>query len=199
MAEEGSIKGWGVDERTGAAVQTDTERKMKGKYKPSGYMPTPEEALVKEKEAMSPGGDPLDEHFAAINLALERGHKFKSAHKEISAKILQTDLSLEDKGWQGEISSSIHKRPLYQCYNGWWRLCNDNALAQAPHFDVAWSQDTEFDPSMANCDECAQQFRQVKFGQKFCSSGCGAKADKRKLDAMIAARPQENPQAIVGE
>ncbi len=199
MSDEGPIKAWGIDEKTDAAVPTSTERKMKGKYKPSGYMPTSEESLQKEKEVLTPGGDPLDEHFAAINAALERGHKFKSGHKEISAKILQTDLSVEEKGWQGEISQSIHKRPLYQCYNGWWRLCNDNALAQAPHFDVAWSQAMEFDPMMANCDECATQFTQKKFGEKFCGQRCGAKADKKKLDAMIAARPRDNPQLVVGE
>jgi len=197
MPDEGPIRGWGKDSQTDAPLVTGTENKLRGKYRQSGYMPTSEDTYQKEKESLSQDVDPLEEHIVAISAAIERGHKFKSAHMEVCARVIQTDLSEEAKGWQGEIHRSIHQRPLYQCYNGWYMSCCDNGMAQSPHFDVAWAQDTTFDPNMANCDECTKSFRQERFGQKYCSKLCGSKADKRKLEKLIASRPQEHPLAEV--
>jgi len=76
MADEGSIKGWGRD-KDGVPVITETERKLSGKFKQSGYIPITEEAIKKEQDKLSGEVDELEEHFVAINNALERGHKFK--------------------------------------------------------------------------------------------------------------------------
>jgi len=198
MSDEGPLKGWGKDGVTEAPVITAAEQKLRGKFKPPAYIPTSEESLQKEQVLLE-GGDELDAAFTTIKNYLARGHKFKTAHKETAAYIIQTDLSTEQIAWQDEISKTMFKRPLHQCYNGWWQLCNDNGLAQAPHFDVAWSQKTEFDPTTSTCTFCDAQFTPEKYGQKFCSKHCGAKSDKKKLEAMIAARPGERPQAATGE
>ena len=199
MADDGPIKGWGKDIDTDAPVITAAEQKLRGKFRPPAYIPTSEESLKKEQDMLIGEGDDLDAAMNTVKHYLGRGHKFKTAHKDIAAHIIQTDLAVEEVAWQNEISKTIFKRPLHQCYNGWYRLCNDNGLAQAPHFDVAWSQDTQFDPDTAICNYCQAQFTPDKYGQKFCSKQCGAKSDKKKMEALIASRGPSRPQAAAGE
>ena len=88
--------------------------------------------------------------------------KNKKANEANGARLIQTRHSPEEIAWQEEIAKSIQKRPLWQCYAGWFRYCHENGMAQSPLFDPAWSQMQEFDPLMATCSlpSCSQQFRQ---------------------------------------
>jgi len=173
-------------------MQTKITNKIRGTYQPSPNIPI-EKNIEAEKELIGKQNEltELDSAFEIISRFLDRGHHFNTGHLNTGARLIQTRHSPEEIAWQEEIAKSIQKRPLWQCYAGWFRYCHENGMAQSPLFDPAWSQMQEFDPLMATCSlpSCSQQFRQERLGQRYCSKEHGAQADKEQIESIIASRP----------
>ena len=192
MSEDGSINAWGIRGKQKAPAITETEEKLRGKYQPSPVTPI-NESLQKEQELIGgePGSD-LKKAFSLIEAHLDRLHSFTNAERDIGARLIMSVLTPPEINWIKEIAQKIHKRPIWQCFAGWFRYCHENSMAQAPLFDSQWDTKVDFGPGASTCalDECRQSFIPKRYGQMYCSTKCGAVVDKRLIVERIAKQEQ---------
>ena len=171
---------------------------MKGTFKPSVYIPTNPADLEAQTAADTPERQ-IELAFKIIEDYTAKGYRFSSRQKDIAIKTFLNYLSPTEVSWVFEISRQIVRRPLWQCFLGWFRWAHENQMAQAPLIDPAWeTASVKEDPTLVACAlaSCQQPFIPKRLGEIYHSNECGAKADKAAIDAILAKR-KGNPQLSV--
>jgi hypothetical protein len=163
---------------------------MKGTFRPSAYIPISPADLETDTRADTPERE-IERAFKTIEEYTALGYRFTGRQKDIAVKTFLHYLSPTEVNWIMEISRQIVKRPLWQCFLGWFRWCHENNIASAPLIDVQWETNSlKEDPVFINCalPSCGEAFMPKRIGEIYHSPECGAKADKAKIDEIIAKR-----------
>ena len=167
----------------------------RGKFRPSMSMPSDEAIKADEAKVASPDFSELEKAVRTIESYLDKGHPFSNREIDVGARLIMSKLSGEERTWIREIADRIHKRPLWHCFAGWFRYCQENGMANAPVFDSRWDTQSSDQAGAMNCIVCKNPFQPKIYGQAICSNRCGAELDKQKISERIAK--QEKPQVTV--
>lgn len=166
---------------------------LRGTFRPSPLIPI-EESLRREETMLDHKAGELDQAFAVVKSYLDRGHTFTNFQTDLGARLVMAKLPPNKVNWIREIAERIHKRPLWQCFAGWFAFADENGMAQAPIFDSVWENRIEFNPDETTCMNCNKPFIPAHLGQSYCSNKCGGEVDKKRIAEKLAK--QSHPQPI---
>jgi hypothetical protein len=143
----------------------------------AGPKPMTPEELAKSEAKREADGE-LNRMFAAIKKKVAEGYVFTDAQMDIAMTTMFSKLEPADVGWIKELSSTVVSRPIWQLFAGWFKLLQERGEVTAAIFDPTWEQVADNRKEKSICDQCNIEFEAERFGQKFCSTVCGAAHEK---------------------
>ena len=168
--------------------------KQRGQFRPSVSMPMEEAVLIEPEPGAKEDMPELQKAFNVIEAHLAKKHPFSNRQADIGARLIMSKLRDEQVSKIKEVAST-QRRPIWQCFGGWFNFADGNAMLYSPTFESNWNTEVETEADMVRCKNCDKGFVPPRFGVAVCSPGCGAALAKKLIAERLAKQDRPNLEA----